>query len=225
MPREGIDVLPARVRQAREEAGLSLSQLADGTVSRTFIHFIETGKARPSRSLLEAISRRTGRPVEFFVVSNQKALTEGSALAQEGTSESRSRGRTSAAGRAPTASRRGSRTRQRSRTLEGAAASLVNNLNQVISENAALKEENELLKAMMTRIAELAAEAIGGHVRAATATERTSPHRANRAAQGRRRRTQVRKPITDPEALERRRQALAKARAVRAERLAQRKAG
>jgi transcriptional regulator with XRE-family HTH domain len=35
-------------------------------VSRTFILFVEQGKARPSREVLRLIARRTGKPVEFF---------------------------------------------------------------------------------------------------------------------------------------------------------------
>lgn len=57
---------PARIREARLEAGLSLAQLARDDVSRTFIHFIETGKSRPSPRVLALIARRTGKPVSYF---------------------------------------------------------------------------------------------------------------------------------------------------------------
>ncbi len=63
----GIEVNPARVREAREAAGLSLAQLARGDVSRTFIHFVEQGRSRPSQEVLELIAERTGKPVSWFV--------------------------------------------------------------------------------------------------------------------------------------------------------------
>lgn len=65
--RPGIDVIPERVRRAREDAGLSLADLADGKVSRTAIHLIEAGRARPSSETLAHIAARTGRPVGYFL--------------------------------------------------------------------------------------------------------------------------------------------------------------
>lgn len=65
----GLPVDPARVRQARYEAGLSLADLAGGQVSRTFIHFVEQGRSRPSRAVLALIARRTGRPISYFLAS------------------------------------------------------------------------------------------------------------------------------------------------------------
>jgi len=59
---------PARVREARRGAGLSLAQLAKEDVSRTFIHFVETGQARPSKQVLGLIARRTGKPISYFMV-------------------------------------------------------------------------------------------------------------------------------------------------------------
>jgi len=58
---------PARVREARLEAGLSLAQLAGDDVSRTFIHFIEHGRSRPSKSVLALIARRTRKPMSYFL--------------------------------------------------------------------------------------------------------------------------------------------------------------
>jgi transcriptional regulator with XRE-family HTH domain len=58
---------PARVHEARVEAGLSLGQLAGDDVSRTFIHFVEQGKSRPSKAVLSLIARRTGKPVSYFI--------------------------------------------------------------------------------------------------------------------------------------------------------------
>ena len=63
----GIPVDPARVREARLEAGLSLAKVAKDDVSRTFIHFIETGRARPSKRVLALIAKRTRKPVDYFL--------------------------------------------------------------------------------------------------------------------------------------------------------------
>ena len=63
----GIPVNPSRVREARIEAGLSLAQVAGDDVSRTFIHFVEQGRSRPSQSVLALIARRTGKPVSYFI--------------------------------------------------------------------------------------------------------------------------------------------------------------
>src|SRR5690348_3169972 len=53
----GVPVDPARVREARREAGLSLAQLAGDEVSRTFLHFVEHGRSRPSQAVLALIAR------------------------------------------------------------------------------------------------------------------------------------------------------------------------
>lgn len=58
---------PLRVREARREAGLSLAQVAGYDVSRTFIHFVEQGRARPSKAVLSLIARRTGKPISYFI--------------------------------------------------------------------------------------------------------------------------------------------------------------
>ena len=69
----GIEVNPARVREARESAGLSLAQVARNDVSRTFIHFVEQGRSRPSREVLEMIAERTGRPLSWFTAGAKPA--------------------------------------------------------------------------------------------------------------------------------------------------------
>jgi tetratricopeptide (TPR) repeat protein len=65
--RPGIDVRPGTVKQARLDAGLSLGQVAAGSVSRTAIYYVETGKARPSMETLRLIADRTGRPLDYFL--------------------------------------------------------------------------------------------------------------------------------------------------------------
>lgn len=63
----GVSVDPLRVREARQAAGLSLAQVAGTDVSRTFLHLVEQGRARPSQRVLALIARRTRRPIGFFL--------------------------------------------------------------------------------------------------------------------------------------------------------------
>ena len=79
----GISVYPERVRQARLDAGLSLAQLAGDDVSRTFIHFVERGRSRPSRGVLELIARRTGKPITYFMVKPPRDAQASTDLASE----------------------------------------------------------------------------------------------------------------------------------------------
>jgi tetratricopeptide (TPR) repeat protein/DNA-binding XRE family transcriptional regulator len=65
--RQGIEIKPGSVKQARAQAGLSLGQVANGAVSRTAIYFVETGKAKPSIETLRLIAERTGRPLDYFL--------------------------------------------------------------------------------------------------------------------------------------------------------------
>jgi tetratricopeptide (TPR) repeat protein len=72
--RAGVTVIPEAVRQARLEAGLSLAELAGGTVSRQMISHVETGRSRPSLALLQHIASRTGKPLTFFLPADQDNL-------------------------------------------------------------------------------------------------------------------------------------------------------
>ena len=72
--RSGIAVDPARIRAARLEAGLSLAQLARDDVSRTFIHYIEMGRSRPSPRVLALIARRTRKPISYFTAQSGRNL-------------------------------------------------------------------------------------------------------------------------------------------------------
>ena len=63
----GVNLRPGAVKQARQEAGLSLAQLGKGHVTAPAIYLIETGRTRPSLPTLEHIARKTGKPIEFFV--------------------------------------------------------------------------------------------------------------------------------------------------------------
>jgi transcriptional regulator with XRE-family HTH domain len=70
--RRGIDVRAGSVAQARMEAGLTLSQVAGGLVSRTAIHLIEKGRTRPSIETLMQIAARTNKPMSFFLLTDVK---------------------------------------------------------------------------------------------------------------------------------------------------------
>lgn len=65
--RQGVEIRPGSVKEARTKAGLSLGQIARGDISRTAIYFVETGKAKPSQETLELIAARTGQPIDFFL--------------------------------------------------------------------------------------------------------------------------------------------------------------
>jgi tetratricopeptide (TPR) repeat protein len=67
--RSGVDIDPGSLRRAREQAGLSLAQVAGADLTRQAVHLIETGRARPSPRTLEIIARRLGRPASDFRVS------------------------------------------------------------------------------------------------------------------------------------------------------------
>ena len=64
--RSGVDIDPGSVRRAREEAGLSLAEVAGSELTRQAVHLIETGRMRPSTRTLEVIARRLGRPASDF---------------------------------------------------------------------------------------------------------------------------------------------------------------
>jgi transcriptional regulator with XRE-family HTH domain len=72
--RQGVNVIPQRVRNARVEAGLTMAELADGKVSRTAIHLIEAGRTRPTHETLAHIAARTGRTVAYFLGSDTEPL-------------------------------------------------------------------------------------------------------------------------------------------------------
>ncbi|HYM97962.1 MAG TPA: helix-turn-helix transcriptional regulator, partial [Candidatus Sulfotelmatobacter sp.] len=82
---------PGAVKQARQEASLSLAQVGKGHVTAPAIYLIETGRTRPSLPTLEHIAQRTGKPVEFFLADpagttdeSQARLTELEAMVAEG---------------------------------------------------------------------------------------------------------------------------------------------
>ena len=71
--RKGIRIREGSVREARQEAGLSLADVAGDQVSRTAIHLIEHGKVNPSLDTLQHIARRTRKPVSYFLPADGAA--------------------------------------------------------------------------------------------------------------------------------------------------------
>src|SRR5919108_379119 len=63
----GFSVRPGAIRRARQEAGLSLAQVASGKISRTAIFLAETGKTRPTMPTIQLIATRTGKPIDYFL--------------------------------------------------------------------------------------------------------------------------------------------------------------
>jgi tetratricopeptide (TPR) repeat protein/DNA-binding XRE family transcriptional regulator len=68
--RRGVEIRPGSVKEARQQAGLSLGQVARQDISRTAIYFVEVGKAKPSMETLELIAERTGHPLHFFLTGD-----------------------------------------------------------------------------------------------------------------------------------------------------------
>ena len=71
--------LGEKLRQARQEAGLSQRQLCGEYMTRNMLSLIENGTARPSMDTLRYLAGQLGKPVSFFleedaVVSPNQAL-------------------------------------------------------------------------------------------------------------------------------------------------------
>jgi Zn-dependent peptidase ImmA (M78 family)/DNA-binding XRE family transcriptional regulator len=76
-----------RIRQAREIAGLTQSELARRVnVSQAMIAHIENGLKQPSIELAEAIARETKSAIEFLQRSSGPSLAEGTLLFRAGAS-------------------------------------------------------------------------------------------------------------------------------------------
>jgi tetratricopeptide (TPR) repeat protein len=65
----GVDIRDGSVREARQNAGLSLAKLAGQELSRGAIYLIESGRSRPSIATLKLIAARTRKPISFFLPS------------------------------------------------------------------------------------------------------------------------------------------------------------
>lgn len=109
---------------------------------------------------------------------------------------------------------RGSNGRRRAQRSAGGTGTVVSQITEIIARNQTLQRENRELTEENRRLRDQLSE-IGsalGRLTGGTRAPAAKPRRERR-------------PITDPEALERRRQALVKARAARAEKLAAAKGG
>lgn len=60
-------MLSQRIKQARQEAGLSQRQLCGEVITRNMLSQIESGKARPSMQTLTYLAQTLGRPVSWFL--------------------------------------------------------------------------------------------------------------------------------------------------------------
>lgn len=65
--------LGQRLRQARQEAGLSQRQLCGEEITRNMLSQIENGSARPSVETLQYLARRLGKSVSYFL--EEEAVT------------------------------------------------------------------------------------------------------------------------------------------------------
>ena len=52
-------------------------------MSRTFIHFVETGQSRPSQRVLALIARRTGKPISYFMAESKPDTGQSTDLAAD----------------------------------------------------------------------------------------------------------------------------------------------
>ncbi|WP_160036761.1 helix-turn-helix domain-containing protein [Paenibacillus sp. An7] len=60
-------MLGQKIREIREQKGLSQKQLAGEEMTRAYISLIEKGRAIPSSRMLRIIAKRLGKPVEYFL--------------------------------------------------------------------------------------------------------------------------------------------------------------
>lgn len=65
--------LGQKLRQARQEAGLSQRQLCADVITRNMLSLIENGSAKPSMDTLQYLAGRLGKPVSYFL--EEQAVT------------------------------------------------------------------------------------------------------------------------------------------------------
>lgn len=78
----GLDVRPGSIREARQQAGVTMAQVAGSDLTRGAIYLFETGRARPSRPALELIAARTRKPLSFFLGSEPSDVAAAAAGSQ-----------------------------------------------------------------------------------------------------------------------------------------------
>jgi transcriptional regulator with XRE-family HTH domain len=64
--------LGQKIRQARQEAGLSQRQLCGEDITRNMLSLIENGAAAPSMKTLTILAERLGKPVSYFLDKNAR---------------------------------------------------------------------------------------------------------------------------------------------------------
>ncbi|MDT9722416.1 helix-turn-helix domain-containing protein [Paenibacillus sp. ClWae2A] len=69
-------MLGPKIRQIREQLGLSQKQLAGEDMTRSYISLIEKGRAVPSQRMLKIIARRLNTPMEFFLGGSASTDTD-----------------------------------------------------------------------------------------------------------------------------------------------------
>lgn len=74
--------LGQRIRQARQEAGLSQRQLCQDLITRNMLSQIENGSAKPSMDTLQNLAIRLGRPVGYFLDEQPQKLPNQAILEQ-----------------------------------------------------------------------------------------------------------------------------------------------
>ena len=79
--------LGQRIRQARQEAGLSQRQLCGDKITRNMLSQIENGSARPSMDTLRYLAAQLGKPVGFFL--EEQAVTSPNQAVMEAARQQR----------------------------------------------------------------------------------------------------------------------------------------
>ena len=79
--------LGQRLKQARQEAGLSQRQVCGDTITRNMLSQIENGSARPSMDTLLYLARQLGKPVSYFFEETSGLLPNQAVIEQARSAE------------------------------------------------------------------------------------------------------------------------------------------
>ena len=74
--------LGEKIRQARQELGLSQRQLCGDVITRNMLSQIENGSANPSMATLQYLAAQLGKPVSYFL-QEETVLSPNPALLQQ----------------------------------------------------------------------------------------------------------------------------------------------
>lgn len=75
--------LGKKIRQARQELGLSQRQLCGDVITRNMLSQIENGSANPSMATLQYLASRLGKQVGYFLQEDPALLSPNPALLQQ----------------------------------------------------------------------------------------------------------------------------------------------